>query len=207
MGKILMVNGSPRAPKSNSKQYLQLFQSYWKYPGISVSITSKNHRQIWDSASEASDILLVFPLYADGIPSTLLDFLKAYEAFPYHYKATVHMIVNCGFLEPEQNAVAVKMIQLFCKENGFSFGSCLCIGSGEAILGTPFRFLIKRNLRKLSKAIASGRPQKLSVTMPLSQKAFVRASTKYWIKLAQAHQVTPEQMATREIEKGIHSNQ
>ena len=197
MGKILMVNGSPRAPKSNSKQYLQLFQSYWKYPGISVSITSKNHRQIWDSASEASDIL----------PSTLLDFLKAYEAFPYHYKATVHMIVNCGFLEPEQNAVAVKMIQLFCKENGFSFGSCLCIGSGEAILGTPFRFLIKRNLRKLSKAIASGRPQKLSVTMPLSQKAFVRASTKYWIKLAQAHQVPPEQMATMEIEKGIHSNQ
>ena len=81
MGKILMVNGSPRAPKSNSKQYLQLFQSYWKHPEISVSITSKNHGQIWDLASEASDILLVFPLYADGIPSTLLDFLKAYEVF------------------------------------------------------------------------------------------------------------------------------
>ena len=53
MGKILMVNGSPRAPKSNSKQYLQLFQSYWKHPEISVSITSKNHGQIWDLASEA----------------------------------------------------------------------------------------------------------------------------------------------------------
>lgn len=207
MGKLLIINGSPRAPRSNSKQYLRLFQSYWKSPGSNVSITSTNHRKIWDSAAEVSDILLAFPLYADGIPSTLLDFLKAYETFPYHYKATIHMIVNCGFLESEQNAVAVKMIQLFCKDNGFSFGSCLCIGSGEAILGTPFRFLVKRSIRKLSMAIASGHPKNLSVTMPLSPKTFVKASTKYWTKMAEPHQVTPEQMATMEIEKGSNPNE
>ncbi len=200
MGNMLIINGSPRAPKSNSKQYIELFQMYSKQPGTRVSITPKNHRDIWDSADNVSDILFVFPLYADGIPSTLLNFLKSYDAFPYRYTAAVHMIVNCGFLEPEQNAVAVKMMQLFCKENGFSFGSSLCIGSGEAILGTPFRFLVKRKIKKLARAIDSRQTKNLSVTMPLSPKTFVKASTNYWINLAKQNDVTPEEMATMDIE-------
>ncbi|MFR5861172.1 MAG: hypothetical protein ACLUES_05700 [Flavonifractor plautii] len=78
------------------------------------------------------------------------------------------MLINCGFLEPHQNDVAVDMVRLFCLENGYPFGACLKIGGGEAILGTPFAFLVRRNIRALARAIAAGRPAELAVTMPLS---------------------------------------
>ena len=110
------------------------------------------------------------------------------------------MLINCGFLEPHQNDVAVDMVRLFCLENGYPFGACLKIGGGEAILGTPFAFLVRRNIRALARAIAAGRPAELAVTMPLSPRAFVRASTRYWTQMGAANGCTPEQMASMDIE-------
>ena len=96
----------------------------------------------------------MFPLYADGIPVTLLNFLKTLEANPPQHKPTVSGSINCGFLEPEQNDVAVQMVGLFCSQNGYPFGSVLQIGSGEAILSTPFQMLVRGRMKKLASAIA-----------------------------------------------------
>ena len=95
-----------------------------------------------------SDVLFVFPLYVDGIPVTLLNFLKALENSPPQHKPVVSVLINCGFLEPEQNSIAVKMIQLYCRNYGYPIGSVLKIGGGEAILTTPFRFLVKGKIKK-----------------------------------------------------------
>ena len=95
-------------------------------------------------------------------------------------KPTVSVLINCGFYEPEQNRVAVDMVRLFCKQTGCPFGSVLAIGSGEAILDTPFRFLVGRKLRKLAGAMARGRAVSLQCTMPISKGMFLRASTTYW---------------------------
>lgn len=73
----------------------------------------------------------------------MLDFLSCLEKSPLAHKPTVHLIVNCGFLEPRQNEVAIDMLKLFCRKNGFPFGSSLSIGSGEAILQTPFALFVK----------------------------------------------------------------
>ena len=60
MAGLLILNGSPRAPRSNSKRCAALCEKM----------------------NEVSDVLLVFPLYADGLPVTLLDFLKTLETCP-----------------------------------------------------------------------------------------------------------------------------
>ena len=44
MERLLIVNGSPRAPKSNSKQYAQLVQKYWKGQADTYLVTSKKAR-------------------------------------------------------------------------------------------------------------------------------------------------------------------
>ena len=43
MGKILILNGSPRAPKSNSKQYADIFAQKCKWATKYSCITSSNH--------------------------------------------------------------------------------------------------------------------------------------------------------------------
>ena len=53
-------------------------------------------------------MLLVFPLYADGIPATLLNFLKSLENNLPDKKPVISVIINCGFLEYTQNDLAVK---------------------------------------------------------------------------------------------------
>ena len=200
MGNVMILNGSPRAPKSNSRRYAELFAAGCKAHTEYFNLTKTNHQALCLKIGEATDVLLVFPLYADALPVTLLNFLKFLEKNPPENRPVVSVLVNCGFLEVHQNDVAVQMVQLFCKQNGYPFGSVLKIGSGEAILDTPFRFLAARKIRHFARSIAQGTYQSFQVTMPLTKKWFVSAAADYWIRYGKRNGVTKEQMQTMQIE-------
>lgn len=201
MGKIMILNGSPRAPKSNSKQYAELLSAACPVETAYFNITRTNHRELCRTMEGFTDVVFVFPLYADSIPVTLLNFLKTLEENPPQQKPTVSVLINCGFLEPEQNDVAVSIMRLYCRENGYPFGSALEIGSGEAILSTPFRILVRSRINKLASSLASRQYRTLKVTMPLPKKIFLKASTTYWTNYGKRNGITREQMATMEIEE------
>lgn len=200
MGKIMLINGSPRAPKSNSRQYADRFRRACPAETEYAAITRSNHLELCRAIGDCSDIVLVFPLYADGIPVTLLNFLKVLEENPPQSKPAVSVLINCGFIEPEQNDVAVQMIRLFCRKNGYPFGSVLKIGSGEAILSTPFSILVQAKIKKMAASLVDKNYQSLRVTMPISKKMFIKASTSYWGNYGKKNGVTREQMATMQIE-------
>ncbi len=201
MGKIMIINASPRAPKSNSRQYAELFAKNCKLEAEYFCVTKTNHPDLCHEVERFSDILFVFPLYADGIPVTLLNFLKAMEAYAPKKKPVISVLINCGFIEPQQNNIAVKMIQLFCKKNGYPFGSILKIGGGEAILSTPFQVLVKAKIKKLAASITKEKYQTLQVTMPLTKKMYLKASTGYWENYGKRNGITKEEMATMKIEE------
>lgn len=198
MGRILILNGSPRAPKSNSKRYAQLFMDCCK--ADYAEITKTNHRELCARAGEYDDLVFVFPLYADSLPVTLLDFLKALEADPPRKKPVVSVLINCGFLEYAQNHTAVEMMTLFCKQNDWPFGSVLEIGGGEAILDTPFRFLAAGSIKKLARSVEKGRYAHFHTTMPLPKSLFLKASASYWTEYGKRNGVSKEEMQTMEIE-------
>lgn len=200
MAGILILNGSPRAPRSNSKRYAALFMNRCKVQCEYQNITRTNHAALCEKMNEVSDVLLVFPLYADGLPVTLLDFLKTLETCPPERKPVISVLINCGFFEYHQNDIAVRMVELFCRQNGYRFGSVLKIASGEAILDTPFCGLVKRKLEQLAAAIVQGKARVLHVSMPLTRGMFVRASTRYWVSYGKKNGVSREQMAVMEIE-------
>ena len=127
MGRLLIVNGSPRVPHSHSKQIAELFQTFWGGEVSKYNVTAKKHAGICEQIGTYTDLLFVFPLYVDGLPVTLMHFLKEMENHPVSPKPVVHLIINCGFLEPEQNRVACDMVHLFCKQNGYPFGNTICL--------------------------------------------------------------------------------
>ena len=100
-----------------------------------------------------SNVLLVFSLYVDSIPVPLQRLLEGMEQYAFRKKPTVHVILNCGFLEAKQNQIASDQIRLFCRQNAFPFGSVLRIGAGEAVLNTPFSFLAKQQLKRMACAV------------------------------------------------------
>lgn len=200
MEKILILNGSPRVPRSNSKRYAALFARAWGGESETMDLLRADPKAVAERLETVSRVLLVFPLYADAIPVPVLRVFRALEAAPPRNRPTVSVLVNCGFLEPEQCDVAVDMVALFCKRMGWPVGSVLEIGSGEAILDQPFRVFAKWKIKALARAEAAGRHRRLKVTMPISKKFFLKASTRYWTDYGARNGVTPEQMATMEIE-------
>ncbi|TPF98092.1 hypothetical protein CBI46_16025, partial [Clostridium perfringens A] len=82
MGRVIIINGSPRASRSNSKQYGEIFSSYYKEQTDIFNITKNNHKEICNKIAAYTDILLIFPLYADSLPVTMLNFLKVLEENP-----------------------------------------------------------------------------------------------------------------------------
>ena len=200
MERIMILNGSPRAPKSNSGKYARAFLAYSPFPAEYFAIAPNNHGELCRQMERFTRLLLVFPLYADGIPVTLLRFLNTLEEHPPRRKPEISVLINCGFLEPEQNDVAVEMLELFCSRQGYPMGSVLRVGSGEAILNTPFRLLVHRSLKRFASSIAKGKHENRKVTMPIPKRMFIRASTAYWKEYGRRSGVTEEQMAAMEIE-------
>lgn len=200
MGKVMIINGSPRAPKSNSKQYAQLFSKYRRLNAEYFEVKKANHLALCQMMENYSDIVFIFPLYADSIPVTLLNFLKTLEENIPIKKPTISVVINCGFMEPYQNDVAVEMLQLYCRKNGYPFGSTFKIGSGEAILATPFRIFLKARMKKFAASIKNQRYGDFQVTMPISKKMFVKASTIYWENYGKKNGVSKEQMEIMQIE-------
>lgn len=204
MGKIIVLNGSPRAPKSNSKYYAEIFMRYCDSKNTTYHIiTKKNHEKLCAEISGYSNALFVFPLYADSLPVGFLNFLKTLEINPPNRKPIVSILINCGFLEYEQNGIAVQMIKLFCRRNGYKLGSVLMLGSGEAILRTPFKYIAIRSIRQFAHSIVNGNYAQFCVTMPLSKKIFRIAADIYWTIYGKKYGVTRKQMQTMIIEDGI----
>lgn len=200
MGKVLILNGSPRASKSNSKRYAEIFTRHCRKGCDYFSILKSNHFQLRQRMEGYDDVLFVFPLYVDSLPVGLLAFLKYLEENPLQRKPVISILINCGFLEYQQNGIAVTMMRLFCRQCGYTLGSVLMLGGGEAILDTPFKLWAVWNIRKLAKSVTSGNYRLLHTTMPLTKKLFVKASTRYWIHYGQKFGITKEQMETMQIE-------
>ena len=99
MGKLLIVNGSPRAPRSNSRRYIEQFLPCWGETADQYTALRGGPL----SPEDCTDLLLVFPLYADGIPAVLMRTLKELAVWRGTARPRIHVLVNCGFLEPQQN--------------------------------------------------------------------------------------------------------
>lgn len=112
----------------------------------------------------------------------------------------VSVLINCGFLEYEQNDIAVRMMQLFCAQNGYDFGSVLRIGSGEAILDTPFKFVVTRAMKRFAASIVDWQYGSYQAKMPLPKPLFIHASTQYWEAYGRKNGLTKKDMQTMTIE-------
>lgn len=163
MGNLLILNGSPRAPRSNSRRYAQIFSSCYGENTEYFDITKRNH------------------------PGAVCQARRVHTHQP-----------RLSGAAAKRNGV--EMMRLFCRQNHYPFGSVLKIGSGEAILDSPFRFLAVRKIRRFAGSIAKGSYGTFQTTMPLPKGLFVKAAASYWNNYGKKFGVTKEEMQTMQIE-------
>ena len=134
--KISIINGSPKAIKSNSEilgNYLSSLlkeNEIKKYYSISFRLNDENKNEIYNS-----DVLIfLFPLYVDGIPSNLLKLLVEFEKEKVIKSGTkIYCIANNGFYEGKQNRLAILQIKNWCEKVNARWGQGIGVGAGELL--------------------------------------------------------------------------
>ncbi|ERK53473.1 hypothetical protein [Leptotrichia wadei] len=134
--KISIINGSPKAIKSNSEilgNYLSFLlkeNEIKKYYSIYFRLNDENKNEIYNS-----DVLIFFfPLHVDGIPSNLLKLLVKFEEEKIIKSETkIYCIVNNGFYESKQNRLAILQIKNWCEKVNARWGQGIGVGAGELL--------------------------------------------------------------------------
>ena len=134
--KISIINGSPKAIKSNSEILGNYLSSLLKeneikeYYSISFRLNDENKNEIYNS-----DVLIfLFPLYVDGIPSNLLKLLVEFEKEKVIKSGTkIYCIANNGFYEGKQNRLAILQMKNWCEKVKADWGQGIGAGAGELL--------------------------------------------------------------------------
>ncbi len=161
--KIAFINGSPKAKNSTSEYVLQTLKPLLldEHEIIENRFRiSKLSNHDLEQISECNILVFAFPLYVDGIPSHLLNCLYQMETFFKTIstkKMSVYSLVNSGFYEGQQNAIALEIMKNWCEKVKFNWGQGIGIGGGgmlPTLVGVPEGQGPKKNLSHALKIIA-----------------------------------------------------
>ncbi|HUI57062.1 MAG TPA: NAD(P)H-dependent oxidoreductase [Bryobacteraceae bacterium] len=148
--RALLIVGSPRtnAPSTSSVLGGYLLERLggrgWETESLTLR-ASLNREEggaaLIAAADRAGLILFVFPLYADALPHLAT---KALSVIAAHRRAATDpppqrlmAIVNSGFPETHQNAVALAICQEFAAQSGMEWSGGLALGGGGMIGSQP----------------------------------------------------------------------
>jgi len=161
--KIAFINGSPRKEAGISARLLRAMEE--RLPGCEIVRGWESPAPLREGGASAevggvssapAVLLIAFPLYVDGVPSNLLRELIARErALPPGTR--VYVLVNNGFYEGTQNAVAVSMLRNWCERAGLVWGQGVGVGAGEILkreaLMSMANIFARRAVRKYNEAL------------------------------------------------------
>lgn len=133
--KALILNGSPKKKSSTSKflgRMMGLLLTGHKVEYASLRLKSE-YPQILQQLTDIDVLVLAAPLYVDGIPSHVLEFLQQAEKFCTEKSCNflVYAISNNGFIEGVHNKSHLKMYECWCRRAGVTWGGGVGIGGGE----------------------------------------------------------------------------
>lgn len=142
--KTILVDCSPKKRFSTSG-YLLSHLSF-TLPGKKnrIKLAVKNYDKICEGIEKSDNLILALPTYVDGVPASVLKFLKYVEEFVKEkdLKLKVYVICNCGFYEGKQNANSLAILEQWCKKCRFVYKGGLGLGAGEMFgalrIVTPF---------------------------------------------------------------------
>lgn len=209
--KICIINGSPKGGKSNSELLIEYVMPQLKEQTIEIYNISRKQltEEQYDSIQNCDALIFVFPLYIDSIPAHLLRFLIELEKRTFNNENTmVYCMLNNGFFEGKQNAVAIEQVRLWCKAVGLKWGQGIGIGAGEMQpflksipLGHGPNKNVGRAIMELSGNVLGRRSGENILVSPNWPRLCwrIQSSTLVWYPRAKANGLSKKEMYQRRI--------
>lgn len=145
-----LINGSQKNISSNSQYFLnKISEVLDEY--IIFDLKKDKYEDIIYNIKQSDTIVLAFPLYVDSPTSLTLNFLDyLYDNNISLNNKKLYTIINCGFIEGEQNTTAANIIKNFCTKKNIIYCGSILIGAGEIVGKTKYKLISTTALKKLN---------------------------------------------------------
>ena len=159
---LLILNASPKKKGGASRFFSRLFRLF--LPGTRKKVVSLSSRQDFQKVlglfPDMDAVCLFVPLYVDGLPSHVVEFLNQAESYckSHSCRFRLYALSNNGFVEGKQNLPALRMLQAWCEKTGVSWGGGIGIGGGVMlrVLGIVYPILVGVILLQMALSCFSG---------------------------------------------------
>ena len=144
--KTVFINCSPKKHFCASAYFLALQRLFTGGQKVTEKLrTPADYDRILGQLRSADAVVFCLPLYVDGIPSHVLRFMEAMEAFcrQNSLRLNVYCIANNGFIEGKQNEPLMQVFENFCVRTGLAWGGGVGIGGGVMLNVTRIVFVVE----------------------------------------------------------------
>lgn len=153
---LLILNASPKKKGGASRFFSRLFRLF--LPGVrkkAVSLSSRqDFQQVLELFPDMDAVCLFVPLYVDGLPSHVVEFLIQAESYckSNSCRFRLYALSNNGFVEGKQNRPALHMLQAWCERAGITWGGGIGVGGGVMlqVLGIVYPILMGITLLQMA---------------------------------------------------------
>jgi len=149
MSSLLLLNGSPRGPHSNSMRMLDHIASGWKgaggeAPTVLHLARGADFAQAVAEFAEADTVLLGMPLYTDCMPGLVAEFFEALEPrVGRDDNPRLAFLVQSGFMEATHSRGLERYLVKLARRLGAPYAGTIVRGNGEALQAMPDEALRK----------------------------------------------------------------
>ena len=155
--KTIFINCSPKKRFCASAYFLFLQRLFVRGEKVSEKLRNPaDHDRILEQLRYAQAVVFGLPLYVDGIPSHVLQFLEKMEAYckENDLHLSVYCIANNGFIEGKQNEPLMQNFEHFCTRAGLNWGGGVGIGGGVMLNVTRILFVVQIGLLLLNTVLS-----------------------------------------------------
>ena len=141
--KLLIFNASPKKRGGASQFFSGILRLF--LPSLVKKTVPLRSRKDFDHAlsqlGSADAVCISFPLYVDGLPSHLAEFLSLAEEYckARSLRFRLYAIANNGFIEGQQNRTALRILESWCLHSGAVWSGGIGIGGGVMLRGAGNR--------------------------------------------------------------------
>jgi NAD(P)H-dependent FMN reductase len=174
--KLVIINGSPRGRKSNSRVLTNwIAESIENTLDIHefFAIETKKYQAVINSITDDCSILIAFPLYTDSMPAILKQLLEAIEVIKGKRKnVRIYYIVQSGFTGANHCRFVEKYLVYYIKYMGYTYMGTAVSPAGEGLRLMP-KFVtrnVKNKVKQLADNIKENEPYNKRILAKLTKR-------------------------------------
>lgn len=197
----ILINGSQKNHKSNSRYFLDYISKYLDDYNI-YDLKYDDFNEIVDSIINTDTIVLAFPLYVDSPNSLTLKLLDyIYDNNIDLSSKKLYVIINCGFREGIHNITALNIIKNWANKVNINYSGSMLIGAGEIVGKEEYSYITSistNKLKKFSKCIKDNRISKDIITTMdlLTNRVYCMFANHSWAKKGKINNLTKDALKT-----------